>query len=511
MKPEPVFVSFRVSLVLPRGAVLSTEGIGIRTRVRPKRRRLSSFLQERPLRRRTSAFVRARFSFLAALIDGTTVTLSALMVGVVYHAIFYKIFGVSAAFVEFSLLTALMFVLFNVLHHEYEISSYLTFPGHARRAFLVWNIAFLTVMAFIFMTKQTVAFSRGSIVIFYGVGLLCVICCRAGLVSKVKTNAVIGKVSAVRVVLVGNEADVQDFTTRYTPWLFGVDIVASFVLRGADTLHDDLALASASARVLKPDDIYILLPWTEAATIEACITAFVKVPASIHLGPQRVLDRYSSVSVSRIGKVYSLNVVRRPLANIDIIIKRAFDLAVGIPLLIGLSPLLLLLALAIKLDSPGPVLFTQRRYGFNQENFRIVKFRSMSVSEDGRGVRQAVRNDPRVTRIGHLMRRCNLDEFPQLVNVIRGDMSLVGPRPHALIHNQQYERTIADYARRHNVKPGITGWAQIHGLRGEITSDSTMRQRVEYDLYYIDNWTIGMDLRILAMTLLSPKAFANAY
>ncbi|MBV9219830.1 MAG: sugar transferase, partial [Methylobacteriaceae bacterium] len=155
--------------------------------------------------------------------------------------------------------------------------------------------------------------------------------------------------------------------------------------------------------------------------------------------------------------------------------------------------------------------FLQRRYGFNQQSFRIVKFRSMITSEDGADVRQAVRNDSRITRVGAFMRRWNIDELPQLINVLKGDMSLVGPRPHALAHNQHYERKIALYARRHNVRPGITGWAQVNGFRGETATEDRMRSRIEHDLYYIDNWSLWLDLRILALTLLSPKAFRNAY
>ncbi|MBV9244967.1 MAG: sugar transferase, partial [Methylobacteriaceae bacterium] len=148
---------------------------------------------------------------------------------------------------------------------------------------------------------------------------------------------------------------------------------------------------------------------------------------------------------------------------------------------------------------------------FNQQSFRIVKFRSMITSEDGADVRQAVRNDSRITRVGAFMRRWNIDELPQLINVLKGDMSLVGPRPHALAHNQHYERKIALYARRHNVRPGITGWAQVNGFRGETATEDRMRSRIEHDLYYIDNWSLWLDLRILALTLLSPKAFRNAY
>jgi Undecaprenyl-phosphate glucose phosphotransferase len=436
---------------------------------------------------------------------------SALVSGIAYHGFFHHDVAIAAVFIEFSVIMASGFVLLNVLRNEYDISLYLNFAGHARRVFFVWNISFLIALAFVIMTKQLAEFSRGSVLLLYGIGLFSVICERAILVSQVKTNAVLGKISAVRIVLVGQEAEIRDFMARYTPRMFGADIVASFVLRDASTLQEDLALAAASARVLDPDDIYILVPWSDTAAIEACVDTFEKIPSSIHLGPQRILDRFSNMSVSRVGKIHSFNIVRRPLSNIDVMVKRTFDLAIGIPALVGLLPLFLLVAVAIKLDSKGPVFFLQRRYGFNQATFRIVKFRSMSVAEDDRAVRQAVRGDPRVTRVGRILRRFNIDELPQLLNVIRGEMSLVGPRPHALAHNQYYARSIADYARRHNVKPGITGWAQIHGLRGEVRSESMMRERLEHDLYYIDNWTLGLDLRILPMTLLSQKSFANAY
>ena len=237
----------------------------------------------------------------------------------------------------------------------------------------------------------------------------------------------------------------------------------------------------------------------------------MNVPAAIHLGPQPVLDRFTKANVHRIGTIASLHLVRQPLSFTETSLKRLLDIVGAAALTVLLMPVFALVAIAIKLDSRGPVFFVQRRYGFNQHTFRILKFRSMTVAEDDRTLRSATRHDPRVTRIGRILRRTSLDELPQLLNVLRGEMSLVGPRPHALAHNQHFERTIADYARRHNVKPGITGWAQIHGLRGEVVSDDIMRARVEHDLYYIDNWTLGLDLRILGNTVISPKAFANAY
>jgi Undecaprenyl-phosphate glucose phosphotransferase len=261
---------------------------------------------------------------------------------------------------------------------------------------------------------------------------------------------------------------------------------------------------------LKPEEVFILVPWSNKETIDACINAFLRVPAAIHLGPERILDRFNDMHIERVGNIASLHLVRRPLSTFEILTKRAFDLVVGTIAFLLLSPLLALVAIAIKLDSPGPVLFFQRRYGFNQEPFNIFKFRSMTTLDNGRTIKQASANDSRITRIGRIIRRCNIDELPQLVNVIRGDMSLVGPRPHAMAHDQQYVRNIALYARRHNVKPGITGWAQVNGCRGETDTDDKMRARVEHDLTYIDHWSIWFDIKILVLTVFSRKAYANA-
>jgi len=162
---------------------------------------------------------------------------------------------------------------------------------------------------------------------------------------------------------------------------------------------------------------------------------------------------------------------------------------------------MLLTAVLIKLDSGGPVFFRQKRDGFNGRTFEILKFRTMHVLEDGAAVRQATRNDPRITRLGRLLRRSSVDELPQLFNVIWGDMSLVGPRPHATSHNSEYEKLIANYAFRHHVKPGLTGWAQVNGYRGETRQIEQMKQRVEHDLWYINKWSPWLDLKIVLRTL----------
>jgi Undecaprenyl-phosphate glucose phosphotransferase len=193
------------------------------------------------------------------------------------------------------------------------------------------------------------------------------------------------------------------------------------------------------------------------------------------------------------------------------VIKRAQDLVLGSLLLLVFALPMLLIALAIKLNSKGPVLFRQRRHGEGGVEFEVLKFRSMSTLEDGATVTQAQRNDPRVTPVGAFLRRSSLDELPQFLNVIQGNMSLVGPRPHAIAHNTMYRTKIIEYMRRHKVKPGITGWAQVNGLRGETDTLEKMVARVEHDLYYIRNWSLLLDVQILVLTIFGRKVRQNAY
>jgi putative colanic acid biosynthesis UDP-glucose lipid carrier transferase len=196
----------------------------------------------------------------------------------------------------------------------------------------------------------------------------------------------------------------------------------------------------------------------------------------------------------------ALAVCETPHQGLSGLGKRIFDLALGVLALLMAGPLLLLIAAAVKLTSPGPALFKQRRYGLNGEQILVYKFRSMSVCEDGMSVAQATRGDARITWLGRILRSSSLDELPQILNVLEGHMSFVGPRPHAVAHNEQYRKLIGGYMTRHKVRPGITGWAQVNGFRGETETIDKMRRRIEFDIDYLNNWSIWLDLRILART-----------
>ena len=461
---------------------------------------------------------RGTFSLAIFLIDVAVIVAMSFVTGVLYYLAVYGDLDNVSSCVQVGILAACIFAVSNVFRGEYRLPNFFAFKPHGRRTIQLWNVTLICLLMIGFLTQIGVFYSRAWIVLFYVVTLGALIVVRYTVVRLSALARAAGLLSAQRIFLIGTGTHVGAFINRYEPWKLGIDVVgcrfltpvmasASAAERRA-ILDADLAEAVASVRSLAPDSIFVLLPWSATATIERCAETFLSLPVEIHLGPEQILHKFDEIKLSTLGPVASLQLTRRPLTRWEIIQKRAFDLVFAAAALVMATPLLLLVAALIKLDSPGPIFFVQRRYGFNQQPFRIIKFRTMTTLDDGG--RQATREDPRLTRIGGWLRRWNIDEIPQLFNVLTGDMSLVGPRPHPLPLDHVYERRISLYARRHNVKPGITGWAQINGHRGETDTDEKMRSRVACDLFYIDNWSLWLDLKIIARTVLSPAGYLNA-
>ena len=474
----------------------------------------------RPLRW-WSGLTRYTVSVAAVVADAVVILAASMLAGLGYHLAVYGDVGPVPGFVALGASAASIFLLPGILRGEYDFVNYLSFSQHARRAFAYWNVTFVVLLVAAFVTRALEDYSRASMILFYLAGVPAIVLTRYALVSTVILGSKVGIVTAQRVFLIGSGEDIAVFVRRYQPWNVGLQAVGAAMLTRLDpwatleeraqTLAADLHSAVEEARRLKPDAVYIVSPWSETGTIEACVDEFLKMPVEIHLGPERILDRFDHVCIAKHGPMASLQLTRAPLNRSELMLKRAFDVTIAASVLIVLAPLLAVTALMILIETGRPIFFRQRRYGFNQQEFRIIKFRTMTALEDGEVVPQARRNDPRVTPLGRFLRKWNIDELPQLINVLKGDMSLVGPRPHALSHDREYERRISLYARRHNVKPGITGWAQIHGFRGETDTEEKMRKRVEHDLFYIDNWSMWLDLKIIARTVLSPTAYRNAY
>lgn len=262
------------------------------------------------------------------------------------------------------------------------------------------------------------------------------------------------------------------------------------------------------------DQIIIALPASASERIEQVARKLEQLPVSLQVVTHIASDLISpgpAHEVSAIGSIGLLAIKRKPLSDWAPIVKRVEDYVIASVLTCICLPLFALIALAVKIEDGGPILFVQRRRGLNQRIIHVLKFRSMRVMEDGATIRQAEKCDPRVTCVGRFLRRSSLDELPQLINVLRGDMSLVGPRPHAIAHDEYYGDILARYINRHQVKPGITGLAQVRGLRGETKSDDKMQSRVNADLEYITNWSPWLDLKILAGTLFSVLRGSNAH
>ncbi len=467
---------------------------------------------------RRANFLRLIIGFLLGATDAAGIVLLSVGTGILYHQALYGDSGPIRLFVQIGVLTAWLFAVINLYRSEYSVLSYLEFKRHPERIVRHWNITFIGLIVLAFLTKTTDVHSRGWLILFYLSGFPVLMMLHAQFVSAVAAGSKIGLIATKRLFLVGTEAEIKQFVRHYRIWELGLEIAGTGHLHlpegtpeGEKRFADDLRAAVSSARAMDLDGVFVVVPWHERATIARCVEAFMTVPTSMYLAPERLLDRFESAAIEQIGPIAGLHLLRPPLSLTAIVTKRLCDITLAGIGLVALSPVLLLVAILIKLDSPGPVFFLQRRHGFNQRPFRIIKFRTMTTLDDGPVVCQATPNDARITRLGQFLRRWNIDELPQLINVVAGNMSLVGPRPHALAHDETWGMGIALYARRHNVKPGITGWAQIHGFRGTIDNDDQLLSRIEYDLYYIDNWSLWLDLRILFATMFSPKAYENAH
>jgi Undecaprenyl-phosphate glucose phosphotransferase len=279
------------------------------------------------------------------------------------------------------------------------------------------------------------------------------------------------------------------------------------------TCFDSQAAFADYVRANDVHELWLALSLTDERTIFRLVTEFRNDLVNIRFMPDvRSLALFDTSSVIELLGVPAINLVASPLSSRALFKKDLFDRVFAAAAIIGLAPLLIAIAIAVKVSSPGPVFFRQKRKGADGRVFKIYKFRSMRVhTEEAGKVSQATKGDPRITRVGAFLRRTSLDELPQFFNVLRGDMSVVGPRPHALEHDDLYQKVVAGYIHRYRIKPGITGWAQINGFRGETDRIEKMERRVAHDLYYLGHWTFWLDMRIIGATIVKGFIHTNAY
>jgi Undecaprenyl-phosphate glucose phosphotransferase len=479
-----------------------------------------------PVRRRGlhSILTARSIPVLAAFAEFGLMTAATFGAGALYHDYALGHLPSAQFYLGATLLLAGLFVAPCGLARDYAVARLLLRREQLRSVFLHWNSAFLLLAFALFLSRATDFYSRGSLVVQYAAGLATAIGLRFLLARLIAYSLGKGILGGKRVVVVGEAMSVAHVGRQLRAEGRGLDLLGMVRLpalaeRGdmrehSESLRDIREAAAAVEDIARRsvlDEVIVSMPWVEEARVRALVENLATVPAGIHLAPDARAAWTHPLTPSRVGPLSTMRLSRAPLTLRDRVLKRAFDLLVGAMLLLLCLPGFALIGLIIKLDSKGPVFFRQRRHGFNQSEFRIFKFRTMTTLDDGAVIQQATRHDARITRIGRFLRRTNIDELPQLLNVLMGQMSLVGPRPHALAHNNEYGEKIRLYAKRHNVKPGITGLSQVKGFRGETDSIEKMLKRVEYDLRYIDNWSIFLDIKIMLLTIFSRKSFQNAY
>jgi Undecaprenyl-phosphate glucose phosphotransferase len=385
----------------------------------------------------------------------------------------------------------------------------------AGKAAAAWMASSAGLVAIAYLTSTSIIYSRGWALLWFVLTPLGFIVARAFAAVRVARWRRMGLLSTrVAVIGAGELAQAVARQLEDAPDQ-QYRIVGFFAEPGGEPLLlpskggiDSLIAAVAANQV---DEVLVALPWGGGQSLDALLRRLSSAPVNVRICPDLALLKRPVRRLAPIPALPTFDLFERPLSGWNQVSKRAEDLILA-PLLILLAlPFLLLIALLIKLDSPGPVLFRQPRFGFNNNEFIVYKFRTMRHGPDEETVPQARRGDRRVTRVGAFLRRTSLDELPQLINVLRGEMSLVGPRPHAVAHNRLFAQAIDDYLGRHRVKPGITGWAQVNGLRGEIRSEEQLRLRVQHDLYYIEKWSLWLDLKILMLTIFVGFVHENAY
>ncbi len=402
----------------------------------------------------------------------------------------------------------------------YSFSNLATFSLQFGKVTAICGAVFVTLIALAYFTQVSDSFSRFWVITWFTTTLVLFGILRTGLAYQVERWAKHGELDINIVVIGTGESAAKLIRHLEATQSAGTKVVGVFDERKPRTPEniagypvrgnvDDLLVFLRKNRV---DEIIIAIPWRAGVELRETIKKLQTVAAEVKLCPEEISLGLPHLGYGEVAGIPMLKLSERPLSGWSVFSKGLEDRILGTLILIVISPLLVLIAAIVKLTSRGPVFFTQMRYGFNNNEFTVLKFRTMYTSASQPvQVAQATREDPRVTPVGNILRRASLDELPQLINVIRGKMSLVGPRPHAVAHNEEYGAVINGYLSRHRVKPGITGWAQINGFRGETQTLDLMRQRVQYDLYYIENWSILFDLRILVMTLFVGFVHRNAY
>lgn len=410
--------------------------------------------------------------------------------------------------------------LYSAFAHAAELyrgPNLLRLRWQVEHATLVWLLAFVCLASIAFLLKTGATFSRGEMLLFFTSGMIASAAMRLIVARVCRFVLSSGALKSTRVVLVGLADELAANDALSALEKYGYAVISVFPLpadenrtSARDTLKAYLRNVTRYVRDMNIDEIIVAIPWRSTELLREVENELRVLPVPVTLVPDTIAGRVLDHPLAELGPTKAVQLQRPPLNVFQRNLKQGIDRILAAISLFLLMPFLAVIIAAIRLESSGPAFFLQTRVGFNGRPFKIFKFRTMSTLDDGPVIVQATKNDSRITHLGALLRKLSIDELPQLINVLRGDMSLVGPRPHALAHDNEYDRLIATYAIRHKMKPGITGWAQINGFRGETPEIGMMMRRVESDLWYIESWSPWLDIRIMLLTVIRVLQSENA-
>jgi putative colanic acid biosynthesis UDP-glucose lipid carrier transferase len=448
---------------------------------------------------------------VAVAIDLGLIVASATAAEFLYHNFRSEFAGEFFHTMPAAIFIAVLFVATMRIQKLYAPARLMVMDDQARSVLSAWCGAFLILASGVFASGVGHELSRGDILFFWAFGAVALLGHRAFwrlvLQSALETGAFRGRAVVTATCEDSVPARCVENLKRH-----GYYVAAHFHVPSAETAADEaLDDIISMCRASDIEEIVLFVDPERLTRLRSIAKRLRVLPMSVTFVPVGPLSQLFQRAHTDIGGTVAIELQRAPLSPAEQVLKRSVDFAVSLAALVCLSPLMVLVAATIKLTSPGPVLFRQARHGFNGCPFSIYKFRSMTVMQNGDVVPQARKDDIRVTRVGYWIRRYSIDEVPQLMNVLRGEMSIVGPRPHASAHDLYFASVVEKYAFRHHAKPGMTGWAQVCGARGETDTLEKIQKRVELDLWYINNWSVWLDLSIMVRTILVVLSGKNAH
>jgi len=385
--------------------------------------------------------------------------------------------------------------------------------------FIAWAVAAVLVLFYLFFTKSSDVFSRVTIAIWFVLTFICLVGWRyvfSIFLEKIRLKGYNSRNIAIIGLTKSGERLAQQILDHPET---GYRLDAIYDDRSPDridkTYHEyldgSIEDGVKKAKNNKFDAVYITLPMTAEKRIKDILFMLGDTTANVQLVPDLFIYSLMKASMSHVGEIQTISVYDNPMQGASAALKRVEDICLSLAILMVIAVPMFVIAITIKFTSRGPILFKQNRYGLDGKKIKVWKFRSMTVADNGDKVVQATKGDARITPFGAFLRRTSLDELPQFFNALKGDMSVVGPRPHAVAHNEEYRKQVDYYMLRHKVKPGITGWAQVNGWRGETDTIDKMEMRIQFDLEYIRNWSLWLDFKIVLFTIFRSFNDKNAY